>query len=56
MIVVVFDFDFPVVLFAQTPVLDLSSSRLLVLDNKSGDINDHHFTDFISYFNEGDEL
>ncbi|EAE1251418.1 tRNA preQ1(34) S-adenosylmethionine ribosyltransferase-isomerase QueA, partial [Listeria monocytogenes] len=48
-----FDFDLPEELIAQTPLLDRTSSRLMVLDKKSGDIKDQHFTDIISYLNEG---
>lgn len=33
-----FDFDLPEELIAQTPLLDRTSSRLMVLDKKSGDI------------------
>ncbi|EAC3993211.1 tRNA preQ1(34) S-adenosylmethionine ribosyltransferase-isomerase QueA [Listeria monocytogenes] len=51
-----FDFDLPEELIAQTPLLDRTSSRLMVLDKESGDINDQHFTDIISYLNEGDAL
>ncbi|EAC6302465.1 tRNA preQ1(34) S-adenosylmethionine ribosyltransferase-isomerase QueA [Listeria monocytogenes] len=51
-----FDFDLPEELIAQTPLLDRSSSRLMVLDKESGDIKDQHFTDIISYLNEGDAL
>ncbi|EGC5434898.1 tRNA preQ1(34) S-adenosylmethionine ribosyltransferase-isomerase QueA [Listeria monocytogenes] len=51
-----FDFDLPEELIAQTPLLDRTSSRLMVLDKKSGDIKDQHFTDIISYLNKGDAL
>lgn len=51
-----FDFDLPEELIAQTPLLGRTSSRLMVLDKKSGDIKDQHFTDIISYLNEGDAL
>ncbi|EAE7465884.1 tRNA preQ1(34) S-adenosylmethionine ribosyltransferase-isomerase QueA [Listeria monocytogenes] len=51
-----FDFDLPEELIAQTPLLDRTSSRLMVLDKESGDIKDQHFTDSISYLNEGDAL
>ncbi|EGI2042601.1 tRNA preQ1(34) S-adenosylmethionine ribosyltransferase-isomerase QueA [Listeria monocytogenes] len=51
-----FDFDLPEELIAQTPLLDRTSSRLMVLDKKSGDIKNQHFTDIISYLNEGDAL
>ncbi|EGY1136517.1 tRNA preQ1(34) S-adenosylmethionine ribosyltransferase-isomerase QueA [Listeria monocytogenes] len=51
-----FDFDLPEELIAQTPLLDRTSSRLMVLDKESGDIKDQHFTDIITYLNEGDAL
>ncbi|ELQ0052389.1 tRNA preQ1(34) S-adenosylmethionine ribosyltransferase-isomerase QueA [Listeria monocytogenes] len=51
-----FDFDLPEELIAQTPLLDRTSSQLMVLDKESGDIKDQHFTDIISYLNEGDAL
>ncbi|EAG8559709.1 tRNA preQ1(34) S-adenosylmethionine ribosyltransferase-isomerase QueA [Listeria monocytogenes] len=51
-----FDFDLPEELIAQTPLLDRTSSRLMVLDKESGDIKDQYFTDIISYLNEGDAL
>ncbi|MBC1545643.1 tRNA preQ1(34) S-adenosylmethionine ribosyltransferase-isomerase QueA [Listeria sp. FSL L7-1435] len=51
-----FDFDLPEELIAQTPLLDRTSSRLMVLDKKTGEIKDQHFTDIISYLNEGDAL
>ncbi|MBC1461335.1 tRNA preQ1(34) S-adenosylmethionine ribosyltransferase-isomerase QueA [Listeria welshimeri] len=51
-----FDFDLPEELIAQTPLLDRTSSRLMVLDKKSGEIKDQHFTDILSYLKEGDAL
>ncbi len=51
-----FYFDLPEELIAQTPLKDRSSSRLLVLDRKSGDIQHKTFTDILSYFKPGDCL
>ena len=51
-----FDFDLPKELIAQTPLLKRDSSRLLVLDKKTGDIEHKHFTDIIDYLDEGDTL
>ncbi|EAD5705821.1 tRNA preQ1(34) S-adenosylmethionine ribosyltransferase-isomerase QueA [Listeria innocua] len=51
-----FDFDLPEELIAQTPLLDRTSSRLMVLDKESGEIKNQHFTDIISYLNKGDAL
>ena len=51
-----FDFDLPKELIAQTPLLKRDSSRLLVLDKKTGNIEHKHFTDIIDYLDEGDTL
>lgn len=51
-----FDFDLPKDLIAQTPLLKRDSSRLLVLDKKTGEIEHKHFTDIIDYLDEGDTL
>ncbi len=51
-----FDFDLPEELIAQTPLKDRSSSRLLVLDHKTGSIEDKHFTDILDELNAGDAL
>ncbi len=51
-----FDYYLPEELIAQTPLKDRSSSRLLVLNKNTGEIEHRHFTDIISYLNEGDTL
>ncbi|MBC1756973.1 tRNA preQ1(34) S-adenosylmethionine ribosyltransferase-isomerase QueA [Listeria seeligeri] len=51
-----FDFDLPEELIAQTPLLDRTSSRLMVLDKATGEIKDQYFTDILSYLHEGDAL
>ena len=51
-----FDFYLPEELIAQTPLLDRSSSRLLSLDSKTGEITDKHFTDMVEELQEGDAL
>lgn len=51
-----FDFNLPEELIAQTPLLDRSSSRLLELDSKTGEITDKQFTDIVEEFQEGDAL
>ena len=51
-----FDFYLPEELIAQTPLEKRDSSRLLVLDKKTGEINHRHFTDIIDYMEEGDTL
>lgn len=51
-----FDFYLPERLIAQTPLEKRDSSRLLVLDKETGEINHKHFTDIIDYLNKGDVL
>lgn len=51
-----FDFDLPEELIAQTPIEHREESRLLVLDSKSGEIEDRHFYDIIDELNPGDAL
>ncbi|CZQ83395.1 s-adenosylmethionine:trna ribosyltransferase-isomerase quea [Trichococcus palustris] len=51
-----FDFYLPEELIAQTPLLDRSSSRLLVLDAETGGLEDKHFTAILDELNEGDAL
>ena len=51
-----FDYELPEELIAQTPLKDRSSSRLMVLDKNTGDIEHKHFKDIIDYLNPGDVL
>lgn len=51
-----FDFDLPEELIAQTPLADRQSSRLLVVDKETGDLQDKHFYDILDELNEGDAL
>lgn len=51
-----FYFDLPEELIAQDPLEDRSSSRLLVLDKKTGEIEHHVFTDILSFLRPGDCL
>ncbi len=51
-----FYFDLPEELIAQDPLEDRSSSRLLVLDKNTGDVEHHVFRDIIDYLEEGDCL
>ncbi|MBO5120731.1 MAG: tRNA preQ1(34) S-adenosylmethionine ribosyltransferase-isomerase QueA, partial [Bacilli bacterium] len=51
-----FNYNLPEELIAQTPLEKRDSSRLLVLDKKTGEIEHRHFTDIINYLNEGDTL
>lgn len=51
-----FDFDLPEELIAQVPLEDRESSRLLVLDKKTGEIEQGIFSDVKSYLKPGDCL
>ncbi|WP_331678046.1 tRNA preQ1(34) S-adenosylmethionine ribosyltransferase-isomerase QueA [Xylocopilactobacillus apicola] len=51
-----YDYDLPPELIAQTPIIDRSSSRLLVLDRKTDQLTDQHFYNIIDYLNPGDTL
>ena len=51
-----FYFDLPEELIAQDPLEDRSSSRLLVLDKNTGDVEHHVFRDILNYLHEGDCL
>ena len=51
-----FDFYLPENLIAQTPLEKRDSSRLLVLDRNTGEIEHHHFYNIIDYLNKGDVL
>ena len=51
-----FDYYLPEKLIAQTPLADRSSSRLMVLDRKTGEMEHKHFYNIIDYLNEGDVL
>lgn len=51
-----FYYDLPKELIAQDPLKDRSSSKLMVLDRKTGEFSHHVFTDIIDYLNEGDCL
>lgn len=51
-----FDYDLPKELIAQDPLADRSSSRLMVLDRKSGAVSHRHFSDIGDYLRSGDCL
>ena len=51
-----FDFNLPLELIAQTPLKDRSSSRLLVLNKKTGQIKHEQFHDITKYLKTGDVL
>lgn len=51
-----FYYDLPEELIAQDPLEDRSSSRLLILDKKTGKTEHHIFKEIIDYLNPGDCL
>ena len=51
-----FDFELPLELIAQSPILKRDESKLLVMDRKTGEIKHEHFYNIISYLNKGDVL
>lgn len=51
-----FYYELPEELIAQDPLADRSSSRLLVLDRKSGAVSHHVFREITDYLREGDCL
>lgn len=51
-----FDFDLPEELIAQVPLEDRTSSRLLLLDSDTGQIEDSHFPSILDELKAGDAL
>ena len=51
-----FDYDLNENLIAQTPIKDRDTSKLLVLDKKTGEIEHKLFYDIIDYLEKGDTL
>lgn len=51
-----FDFDLPEELIAQTPLLDRTASRLLVLNKETGQTEDRTFSSIVDEFESGDTL
>lgn len=51
-----FNYELPEELIAQVPLKQRDSSRLLVLDKKTGEIEHRHFTDILDYMEKGDAL
>jgi len=51
-----FYYDLPEELIAQTPLEKRDTSRLMVLDRKTGEVTHKHFFDIIDYLNPGDCL
>ena len=51
-----FDFNLPEELIAQTPILNRSESKLLVLDKETGEITHERFYNIVNYLNENYDL
>lgn len=51
-----FDYNLPEELIAQTPLKDRSSSKLLVMDRFTGELEHKHFYDIKDYLKSGDVL
>lgn len=51
-----FDYNLPEDLIAQKPLLQRDSSKLLVVDKKTGELEHKHFSDIIDYLEKGDTL
>lgn len=51
-----FDYDLPQELIAQVPLEKRDTSRLMVLDKSTGEVEHKHFTDILDYMEEGDTL
>ena len=49
-------YDLPEELIAQDPLEDRSSSRLMVLNKNTGEVQHHIFKEIIDYLHEGDCL
>lgn len=51
-----FNYELPEELIAQTPLANRSSSKLMVVDKKTGAIEHKTFDNIVDYLNEGDTL
>jgi S-adenosylmethionine:tRNA ribosyltransferase-isomerase len=51
-----YHFDIPQELIAQTPMKERDQSRLLIIDRKTGSIEEAHFSDLVSILQEDDAL
>ena len=51
-----YNYELPKELIAQTPLLNRSDSKLLVLDKETGDIEENIFKNIKSYLKKGDCL
>ncbi len=51
-----FNYELPENLIAQTPLINRSASKLLVMNKKSGEIEHKYFNDILDYLESGDVL
>ena len=51
-----FSFELPEELIAQVPLKDRSSSKMMIVNKETGDINHKHFYDVLDYINKGDTI
>ena len=51
-----FDFELPEHLIAQTPIQKRDTSKLLILNKETGEIEHHHFHDILDYLTDNDVL
>lgn len=51
-----FYYDLPEELIAQTPLLDRTTSRMMVIHKNGSDLEHKHFYDILDYFHAGDVL
>src|SRR5690554_2492783 len=51
-----FDFELPMELIAQSPLKDRASSRLLMMNRTTGNIEHGQFRDFTKHLHAGDTL
>ncbi len=51
-----FNYNLPEELIAQTPLLNRSESKLLVVDKKTGEMSHHHFYEIVDMLDENDCL
>ncbi len=51
-----FDYELPETLIAQTPVEPRDSSRLMVVDRQTGELQHQHFSDILNFIQPGDLL
>jgi S-adenosylmethionine:tRNA ribosyltransferase-isomerase len=51
-----YDYDLPKELIAQTPAEKRDESRLLVLNKKTGELEDKHFYQIVDYLKKGDVI